>query len=201
MLLQKANECKRKSRTNHILTGITFCKKCGARITYTKNHGKNFKIICSNYKNNGKKACDNIYMDEEKVINIIKKSILEQIKKQKITNIKTRKNIKNIEKIHNLEKEKEKSIRAIKQIYNDVQQEIISIEVARKIINQYQEENKNTEKTIQYLKEQIKEESIDILQAIRTSKPNQLRSLIFCIIDKIEISKNQITLHYKFCKK
>lgn len=50
MLEQKSNECNRYNREPHILTGIAFCKQCGARITYTKNHGKEFKIICSNYK-------------------------------------------------------------------------------------------------------------------------------------------------------
>ena len=32
MLKERANECKRKTKANHILTGITFCKKCGAKL-------------------------------------------------------------------------------------------------------------------------------------------------------------------------
>lgn len=200
MLKQKSNECKRRTKANHILTGIAFCRKCGARITYTKNHGVDFKIICSNYKKNGKTACDNIYIDEQKVINIIKQKIIENIIKQKIEKIKIGGNIVNKERIERLKNEKDRNIKAIKQIYYDISSNDINKLMGRQIIIEYSKENEKIDKNIEVLKSKIKEKEIDIISKINGLGAEELRSLMFMLINKIEIDKNQIIIHYNFKK-
>ena len=199
MLQQKANECKRTSKI-HILTGIAFCQKCGSRITYTKNHGEKFKIICSNYKTNGKRACNNIYIEEQKVINLVKQKILKEIQNQNVSKIKIEKNIKNLEKIKELEKIQTRNLKAIKQVYDDIQQGNIDRKSAKQIIGQYILENEKMEKIIKELKEETKDKSINVFQTIANADLNQLRSLFFYLIEKIEISKQEIVVYYKFCE-
>lgn len=201
MLQEKANECKRNTKTEHILTGITFCKKCGARITYTKNHGTNFKIICSNYKKNGKKACDNIYLDEEKIINIIKQKILEQIKKRNLEQIKIEINSKDIDKIDKLNKEQEKNIKTIKQIYLDISNQEIDKLIGKQIIFEYTKENEMIEKRILELRNKANEKQVNLIKTIKGLEANETRNLLFTLINKIEISKNQLVIHYNFNNK
>lgn len=198
MLQQKANECKRNSKSKHILTGITFCKNCGARITYTKNHGEKFKIICSNYKKNGKKACNNIYIEEQEVIKLVKQEILNKIEKQNINNIIINSNTDNLNKIYKLQKEKTKNLKNIKQIYDDIQQGDMDKKIGKEIINQYILENKEKERIIKKIERESREKTVNILDFISNADENQLRSLIFYLVEKIEISKQEIVLHYKF---
>lgn len=76
ILNKQANEWNYKSSTPHLLRGITFCS-CGAKITYCKNHNKNFRCICSNYKKYGKKICKNVHLTENDLID----SVLNDLKK------------------------------------------------------------------------------------------------------------------------
>ena len=197
LLMEKANENKRSGKTMHILTGITYCKKCGSKITYTKNHGANFKIICSNYKKNGKKACDNIYLDENNIIDNIKKDILEEIKKQNILNIEIKSDTKQ-EEINKLKQEKNNNINSIKQIYNDVSKKVIGEDMANTLIKQYVEENNKIEDKINIINKNLKEKEINIIEKIKNVDKTELRSLIYSLINKIELSKEEITIHYKF---
>ena len=197
LLEEKANESKRNNKINHVLTGIAYCKKCGAKITYTKNHGTNFKIICSNYKKNGKKACDNIYIDEYNVLEHIKNDILKEIRKQNITKIKIGKENK-IQEINKLKLEKNNNINSIKQIYNDISKKIIETNLANTLIEQYVQENKELENKIKILNKSLEEKEINIIETIKHINEAELRSLIYSLINKIELSKEEITIHYKF---
>lgn len=76
ILNKQANEWNYKSSAHHLLRGITFCS-CGAKITYCKNHNKNFRCICSNYKKYGKKICTNVHLTENDLID----SVLNDLKK------------------------------------------------------------------------------------------------------------------------
>ena len=198
MLKERANECKRKTKANHILTGITFCKKCGARITYTKNHGTDFKIICSNYKKNGKKACDNIYISENKVLENIKNNILNEINKRKISKIKIDENNENIAERDRLTKQKNNNINAIKQIYNDTSKGIMESTISKTLIQQYVEENQKIENRINLLNKNLIEKEIDINKTIPKMNSAEFRSLIYTLISKIELTKEEIDIHYKF---
>lgn len=198
LLEEKANECKRQSRSEHILTGIAFCGKCGARITYTKNHGDKFKIICSNYKKNGKKCCEGIYIGEKEVVENIKNTILDKIEKKGIREIRISNGGSKVEKINELMKEKEKNIRAIKQIYSDMAKDIIGKGVVNEIIAEYVDENNEIDRRVGNLKEQIGEKVIDVMEEIRQANKSEIRSLFYALIEKVELTNNVITVQYKF---
>lgn len=196
MLLKKSNECKRNTRNVHVLTGIAFCKNCGARITYTKNHSNEFKIICSNYKKNGKNACSNIYVNEEYVIKVVINKIIENIKKQNFEKILIKKQTDSIKKLEELKLQKAKNLNAIKQLYVDLSNNKIEEEIARNIIEEYIEENKKID--IKISKNYEKPKEINVVKIINESSIERLRSLIFLLIEKIEVSKKEIKIYYKF---
>ena len=198
LLEQKANECKRQTRSEHILTGIAFCGKCGARITYTKNHGNEFKIICSVYKKNGKKCCEGIYMGERIVIERVKRAILEKVEQQGIREIKILNDGSEIKKIEELEKEKQKNIRAIKHIYSDIAKGVVGKSMANGIIEEYVRENGEIDKIVAKLKDGVGEKVIDVIEEIKKSNNSEIRSLFYTLIEKIELTDNTIIVQYKF---
>lgn len=95
MLDRQTNEWSYNKKKKHLLTGLVFCK-CGSRITYSKNHGKYFRCICSSYKKYGKKFCNNIqYLREDELITAVKISLQSNIKKYlDITELKFERNRK-----------------------------------------------------------------------------------------------------------
>lgn len=198
MLEQKSNECRRNTKYVHILTGIAFCQKCGARITYTKNHSNSFKIICSNYKKNGKKACDNIYLEEQEILNSIKQKIIENVKRQNLENIKI--DGKNMikEEMEKLNSQKNKNINAIKQIYTDIANSEIDAQLGKQIIAEYIKENKNIDIKINNYMYKIKSKTINLIKKIEEAENESLRSLIFILVKKIEISKTSMKIQYNF---
>lgn len=198
LLEQKANECKRQTRREHILTGLAFCGKCGERITYAKNHGKEFKIICSGYKKNGKKFCEGIYVGEKEVVENIKRVMLEKIVQQGIREISISSKEAEIEKIQELEKEKQKNIRAIKNIYSDIAKGLLGKEIGNGIIAEYVNENSEIESKVVKMKAKQGEKIIDVLEAIKQANNSEIRSLFYTLIEKIELTNETITVQYKF---
>ena len=81
MLDKKSNEWNYTTSTSHLLRGLAICKKCKAKITYNKNHGKYFRCVCSSYKRYGSKFCSNIHLREDTLINSVISSLKENIAK------------------------------------------------------------------------------------------------------------------------
>ena len=198
MLKGKSNECKRESKSSHILTGIVFCQKCGARIAYTKNHGSSFKIICSNYKKNGKKACDNIYIEEQEILNCIKQKIIENVKKRRLEHIIIGRQNKCKEEIEKLNLQKIKNINAIKQIYTDIANNEIEKLLGKQIIAKYVKENENIEIKIEQYQSKIKERKVNVIKQIEEADGEKLRRLIFMVIKRVELSKSNMKIQYNF---
>lgn len=195
MLKNRANECKRNEQALHILTGIGFCQKCGARITYTKNHGTNYKIICSNYKKNGATACTNIYLDENKVVEVIKNKIIENIIKNSIEKMELVDSKK--EEISKIQSNIDKNKYAITKVYEDRKEKIITDEMAKDLILKYIEDNKLKEMELEKIKK-IKNKVVDVIEEINTSTVEELRSLILKLVLKIKISKENLTIYYNY---
>ena len=195
MLKNKANECKRNTTTIHMLTGICFCEKCGARIAYTKNHGTNYKIICSNYKKNGAKACENIYLEENAIIEQIKNKIIENIIKRNIKKIKIGNSQK--DELYKIENEIRKNKYAIAKLYEDRIENIIDDKTAKELILQYTRENELKENELIKLKN-IQNKTVDVINAINTATVEELRGLVLKLISKITISKSKITIYYNY---
>lgn len=84
MLDKKSNEWNYSNSKNHLLQGIVYCNKCKSKIVYSKNHGKYFRCVCSNYKRNGSKFCSNIHLREDTLINSVYNSLKASLKQDKL---------------------------------------------------------------------------------------------------------------------
>lgn len=190
----------------HLLRGLVYCKKCKAKITYNKNHGKYFRCVCSTYKKQGSKFCTNIHLREdvliEKVISNLKDEINRLLKYEKleyITNSKT--DNKKIEFLETKVKEKDNLIKAL---YEDKVNKVIAEDLFVKLYKQYEEE-KNA------MQEQIKNEMrnntntikkealIENIKELTQFKDDIIdRSLLLKLIDRVEIEDKNIEIYYKF---
>lgn len=193
-------------RNIHLLKGLVYCKKCKAKITYNKNHGKYFRCVCSTYKKQGSKFCTNIHLREdvliEKVISNLKNEVKRLLKYEELEYIADSKaDNKKIEFLQTKIKEKDN---LIKSLYEDKVNKVITEDLFIKLYKQYQEE-KNA------IQEQIKNElknntntikKEDLIQNIKDltqfKDGNIDRSLLLKLIDKIEIEDKNIEIYYKF---
>ena len=193
-------------RNIHLLKGLVYCKKCKAKITYNKNHGKYFRCVCSTYKKQGSKFCTNIHLREdvliEKVISNLKNEIKMLLKYEELEYISDSKtDNKKIEFLQTKIKEKDNFI---KSLYEDKVNKVITEDLFIKLYKQYEEE-KNA------IQEQIKNElknntntikKEDLIQNIKDltqfKDGNIDRSLLLKLIDKIEIEDKNIEIYYKF---
>lgn len=137
-------------------------------------------------------------MSENEVIKIIKKCILNKIKSKDIGKIKIDNNDKKMEKINELISEKEKNIKSIKQVYTDIANEMLKQEIANKLILEYAKENERIDRDIDKMKKGMTEEFFDVIEMIEKSEPKELRSLIYTLIQKIELKNDSIRIYYKF---
>lgn len=190
----------------HLLRGLVYCKKCKAKITYNKNHGKYFRCVCSTYKKQGNKFCTNIHLREdvliERVISNLKDEINRLLKYEEleyITDSKT--DNKKIEFLEVKVKEKDNLIKAL---YEDKVKKVIAEDLFVKLYKQYEEE-KNA------IQEQIKNEMRDNTNTIKKEvlienikeltqfkDGNIDRSLLLKLIDRVEIEDKNIEIYYKF---
>jgi uncharacterized Zn finger protein len=65
---------------SYLFSGLIKCKNCGKNYRY-KLQRKKSTYICSGFSNYGKQFCKNLPIDEEEIINVIKRHFLFQNKK------------------------------------------------------------------------------------------------------------------------
>lgn len=220
MLDKQANEWNYSNREPHLLKGLVFCSSCGSRVTYNKNHGKYFRLVCSQYKKQGKEFCSNINMREdyliENVMNSLKKNIKLYLKEENLVLNNTTKrevnkdNKKNIytNKINEIEK-------YIKSLYQDKVDGLIDNDTFGSLLKNYKSEKKVYEEKINKLQskseENVKNETT--IQDIKELKKYALsflnfdneeqvdRNILIRLIDRIEVGKDKkISIFYKFKK-
>lgn len=219
MLDKQANEWNYTDRAPHLLKGLVFCSECGCKVTYNKNHGKYFRLVCSRYKKQGKDFCSNINMREdyliENVINSLNKNIKLYLKEDNII-IKAQKkddnrnNEKNryTNKINEIEK-------YIKNSYQDKVDGLIDNDTFSNLLKNYRNEKKNYEEKLSKIKSQIennisneitKKEIKNLkkyaLSFLKFDNKEQIdRNILIRLIDKIEVGKDKkISIFYKFKK-
>ncbi|MBO5349589.1 MAG: recombinase family protein [Clostridia bacterium] len=218
LLNKQANEWNYSNRPPHLLKGLVFCSRCGSRVTYNKNHGKYFRIICSSYKKQGKEFCSNINMREDylikNVIDSLKKNIKDYLNEDEIV-IKNNKNKRenNNKKIY--QKKINEIDNYIKNIYQDKVNGLIDDEIFKNLLSNYQKEKKmletklkeaqNQNKIIELnnndttLNKDIKKYALDFLNFEDYTKID--RNILIKLIDKIEVNKDKkIKIFYKFKK-
>lgn len=209
MLNRKSNEWNYSDSKSHLLRGLVYCKKCKAKITYNKNHGKYFRCICSTYKKQGSKFCNNIHLREDTLIEAVLSDIRKQIKKLlKYEDLEfTVENKQNNKKIEFIEAKIKEKDNLIKSLYEDKVNNIISEDLFIKLYEQYEDEKKT-------LKSQIKKEMTNnttllekealiqnMKELLAFKEENIDRSLLFKLIDRIEINDKNVEIYYKFINK
>ncbi len=212
MLDKQTNEWNYSNRKNHLLTGIVFCK-CGNRITYSKNHGKAFRCVCSSYKKYGNKFCSNIHLKEAELLEMVASSLkknvntylnLEDLKFPSTSVKKDR-----TQELAKLYKDKEKINKTITNLYEDKISSNISLETFKILMKKYEKKKKEIDmkiSTISKYRENIQELKLkhkqleDVMkQLLKFDDINEEnKSIVFKLIDKIIIDDNRITIKYKF---
>lgn len=190
----------------HLLRGLVYCKKCKAKITYNKNHGKYFRCVCSTYKKQGSKFCTNIHLREDvliqKVISNLKDEVNKLLRYEELEYISDSKtDNKKIEFLETKIKEKDNLIKAL---YEDKVNKVITEDLFIKLYKQYEEEKnamqeqiknemKNNTNTIK------KEVLIENIKELTQFKDGDIdRSLLLKLIDRVEIKDKNIEIYYKF---
>lgn len=221
MLDKQANEWNYTDREPHLLKGLVFCKECGARVTYNKNHGKYFRLVCSKYKKQGKEFCSNINMREDyliqNVLDSLKKNIKEYLKQDELVINKGNKT--NTSKNNEKQKIKDKVTdieKYIKNLYQDKVEGIIDNDTFSSLLKNYKSEKLNLEMKLNKIEkketnsnnesnltkkdmEEIKKYALSYLKF--DEKENIDRKILLRLIDKIEVGKDKkITIFYKFKK-
>ncbi|MCI8964814.1 MAG: recombinase family protein [Clostridia bacterium] len=207
ILDKKSNEWNYTASKLHLLQGLVLCKKCKSKITYNKNHGKDFRCVCSSYKRNGSKFCSNIHLREDALINSVIASLRENIgnflKYDELEYIFLNKqaNNKKLDYLYSKINEKDNLIQSL---YEDKVKGIVTEELFIRLLKQYEEDKRKLVKLIQKEKEINKNEvnKDDLIfntKKILEFKENKIdRNLILKLIDKIEIDDDSIDIYYKF---
>ncbi len=207
MLDKKSNEWNYSTSTPHLLRGLVFCKKCKAKITYNKNHGKYFRCICSSYKRNGNKFCSNIHLREDTLINCVINSVKENISKfLKYDELEyicpsAQKDGKRLDYLYSKINEKDKLIQFL---YEDKVKGIITDALFSKLSKQYEIDKKSLLIQVQEEKEinknTIKKEDFisNTKKLLNFNSNNINRNLLIKLIDKIEVDDTNIEIYYKF---
>lgn len=213
MLNKQTNEWNYSTRGKHLLTGLVFCK-CGSRIAYNKNHGKESRCICSSYKRYGNKFCSSVHLKEadliEMVANSLKKNINEYLdcKDLKYPRLQLKDNTQ--QEVAKLSKKKEEINKAISSLYEDKIEGNISIETFKVLIAKYEKQQKQLDSKIslfsktkenaqEFNPKQIEETMKELLKFDTINEEN--KSLVFKLIDKIIIDDDKINISYKFNNK
>ncbi len=212
MLDKKSNEWTySNSKYTHILRGLVYCS-CGGKVTYTKNHGKDFRCVCSSYKKTGSKFCNNIqYLKEEELISIVIDNIRKNIKKYldfkklnyKIKQIKIKDNTKEIEKQINMLQEQKKSI------YKDKLNNIISTELLIEMFKELDEKKnelviilEDIKKKNEQFNRKISDDEIEkyVKNALEFKEDDKInRTILLKLIDKIVIENKKVkSISYNF---
>ncbi len=209
MLDKKSNEWNyRENGTVHLLRGLVHCGNCGSTVTYSKNHGKYFRGMCSSYKKFGKEYCNDVNLREDylidTVLNHLKSTIKNYVEHETLVIPEEPQN--NPSKlISNITQKIETNNQCIKNIYKDKVSGVISEETFAMLISDYESEKKRLEEQLKMMttnavnKSNSKELHNLIYKALEFEKEQIDRNLLLKLINRIEISnRNQITIYYNF---
>lgn len=215
MLIRQTNEWKYSDRKRHLLAGLVFCK-CGSRITYSLNHGKFSKCLCSSYKKYGKKFCTNVHLKEEELLQLVSESLKENISKYldmdelKYDKILSKNETDDKKEMIYWNKKKESIDKIIAGLYEDKISGVIGIDTFKNLIRKYEDEKKECIAKLNLLEDkknniaskpttdekQIKDIAKKLLTFDEINEEN--KSLVFKLIDKIVIDDKNISIKYKF---
>ncbi len=216
ILKAKMHKRHDKNYTDHLLSGLLYCPRCGNKYRYQKQNGlkEDMVAVCSVYNRYGKEYCSRVAIRESKLDKAVKDD-LKTMAKQKLNNDK----IIKLDEVNAIRKEKtkiskskfdyEKRIneinRIIKSTYEDKVNGILSSEEFNLMIDDYRKEKETLLQKAKFLEEQLnsyentkEDELIKIIKNI-TNFENIDKKTIMSLIDRIEIIDSEsIKIYYKF---
>ena len=213
MLDKQSNEWSYSGGNSpHLLRGIVYCS-CGGKVTYSKNHGKFSRCVCSSYKKAGSRFCNNIqYLKEDDLISMVLENLRKNVKKY-LDKGKLNYNVKPIKKNTDNKLAIKKQIDIIdqkmKNMYEDKLNNIISVELYIQISKDL--EKKKNELNIRLNdiskvknnnKEEVKQDCIEkyIKKVLEFDEKSEIdREIILKLIDKIVLENKKIkSISYNF---
>ena len=212
MLDKKSNEWNYTKSEPHLLKGLVYCS-CGSRVTYSKNHGKYYRCVCSSYKKGGKNFCNNIqYLREDELIKMVLQSLKDNVNKylnKKALTYNTETETKKYDETEGIKKQIEIVNQKIHNIYEDKLNDIISNEMFIQFSNEYKNKKDELESKLKIINENDntnnkKVSSKEIEQYVNKilefdEKDTIDRSILLKLIDKIVIQDKKIaSITYNF---
>ncbi len=211
-IIKSKNGKHNKLKYNFLLRPYLSCAKCGRKLNFSIKSEKQVEISCPKSKIN---CCDKFYYNYYKLEKVIIDNIIEHY--NNMFNISDAENdILLKRKEYNIIGIEEK-IKKLNYTYNRINDTIDSIYIDKldmKITDEEyvlkteelklkREKIKNEIKECEIIKENFNNEDIIELKNIISNKNNEIKNniskeLIDKLIYKIEVSKNEIEVHYKF---
>jgi len=212
LLDKQTNEWSYLNKPPHLLKGLAYCS-CGARITYNKNHGKYFRCVCSSYKKDGKKFCNNIqYLREDELIKMVLESLRKNIKNYldyKNLNYNEKPKIKKSDNSETINKRITEIDKKLRTLYEDKLNNIISTEMYMEISKDYEKQKETLKQQINNCKKEKEEKSQKVSnndieeyvkEVLKFKDINKIdRNILVKLIDKIVIENRKISnITYNF---
>lgn len=201
-------EQRKTTRTNnseHLLTGLIYCGKCGAKMRYQKWGNKGCKLICYSQQKSKKYLIKDPDCDQEKIWADEIEGYVVNALFQFADNYEPSKTESLIEKdkltlLYNQKNELSKKIKRLYNIYAEQDDDML-LETISDVKKQLDSVNKKIEQNIQNnTEEKQRKEKIGILRNLSSIwndiTANEKKTIIRKLVDKIVITDNHVHINF-----
>ena len=201
-------EQRKTTRTNnseHVLTGLIYCGKCGAKMRYQKWGNKGCKLICYSQQKSKKYLIKDPDCDQEKICADEIEGYVVNALFQFADNYEPSKTESLIEKdkltlLYNQKNELSKKLKRLYNIYAEQDDDML-LETISDVKKQLDSVNKKIEQNIQNnTEEKQRKEKIGILRNLSSIwndiTANEKKTIIRKLVDKIVITDNHVHINF-----